>query len=35
MSNPEEIPGCGDMPEDVAKRELVMQNSPNETMEDR
>ena len=35
MSNPEEIPGCGDMPEDVAKRELVMQNSPSEIMEDR
>ena len=34
MSNPEEIPGYGDMPKDVKKRELVMQNSPRKTMED-
>ena len=32
MLNPEEIPK--DTSEDVARRELVMQNSPSETMED-
>ena len=31
MLNPEGSPGC---PEDVSRRELVMQNSPSKTMED-
>ena len=35
MLNPEGIPGWKDTPEDVAIRELVMQNSPNKTIEDR
>ena len=34
MLNPEGIPGCGDTLEDVA-RELVMQNFPSKTIEDR
>ena len=31
MLNPEEIPGC---PEDVARRELVVQDSPRKTIKD-
>ncbi len=34
MLNPEGISGCKDTPENVAKRELVMQNPPSETIED-
>ena len=34
LLNPAGIPGCGDTPEDVARRELVMKNSLRETMED-
>jgi hypothetical protein len=35
MLNPEGIPGCKDTPDNVAKRELVIQNPPRETIEDR
>jgi hypothetical protein len=35
MLNPEGISGCEDTPENVAERELVMQNPPSETIEDR
>jgi hypothetical protein len=28
------IPGCKDMPANVPRRELIMQNPPNETIED-
>ena len=35
MLNPEGISGCEDTPENVARRELVMQNPPSETIEDR
>ena len=34
MLNLEGIPGCEDTPNDVARRELVMQNSPSKTMTD-
>jgi hypothetical protein len=34
MLNPEGIPGCKDTPENVASRELVMQNPPSKTIED-
>jgi hypothetical protein len=34
MLNPEGISGCEDTPENVARRELVMQNPPSETIDD-
>ncbi len=34
MLNPEGISGCKDTPENVARRELVMQNPPSKTIED-
>ena len=35
MLNPERIPGCKDTSFNVARRELVIQNPPSETIEDR
>ena len=35
MLNPEETSGCEDTPENVAERELAMQNPPSETIENR